>query len=125
MKMLMKLMILWAVAWAVLAYAIAHANIINNSANKPTFPPTGLTLLSTVVAQTGGARNVITVQNQSAEDIQVWRDTACTGVQLSPIVLKAAAGAGQQGGAWSSDTFVGCIRVYGLTPSDQVGIWQD
>jgi hypothetical protein len=103
----------------------AWANLLDNSANKPSFPPGGLTLLKTVVAQAGGTRKSISVQNQDSNDIQVWRDLDCAGTQLSVIYLATGGGVGKQGGSWSSDTFKGCLRVYGTGSSAQVGIWQD
>lgn len=102
----------------------AYANISDDSANQPTFPPAGLTLLSTVNAQSGTRRSV-TVQNQDDADVQVWRDSDCSGTELSVIYLETGGGDGTQGGAWSSDTFTGCLRVYGVGSGAQVGIWQD
>ncbi len=99
----------------------AHANIIDSSANKPAFPPAGLTLLATVTNTS--ARQAITVQNQSAATIQVWRDQNCSGVQMS-VILLAPNAAAAQGAAWSSDTFKGCARIYGAVGA-QIAIYQD
>lgn len=109
-------------AVTILLVSPAAANIIDNSANQPSFPPGGLSLLATI--NPSPARNNISVQNQSTADIQVWRDKDCAGAQLSVIVLASAATAGSQGAAWSSTTFKNCVRVYGVGGS-QVSIYQD
>lgn len=101
----------------------AIANIVTNSVNAPSFPPVGLTLLATVPAQSG-TRQSITVQNQSGDSIQVWRSYTCGTAPIAEIVLSPATIAGGQGSAWSSNTFKGCLVVYGQT-GDQVSIWQD
>jgi hypothetical protein len=101
----------------------ALANVIDSSANKPTFPPAGLTLLKTVTASS--VRQNITVQNQSTDIVEVWRDQDCAGTQLSEIVLAAATATGGMGGAWSSSTFKNCIRVYAPSSGDQVMIYQN
>lgn len=101
----------------------ALANVIDNSANQPSFPPGGYSLLATVVSSP--ARQNISVQNQSADAIQIWRDQNCSGTGLSMIVLAAASVAGGQGGSWSSNSFKSCIRVYGPSSGDQVMIYQN
>lgn len=101
----------------------AFSNIIDNSANQPSFPPAGYTLMATV--NPAPNRQNITVQNQSTDSIQVWRDKDCAGTQLSEIVLAPAASGGAQGAAWTSDSFKACIRVYAPTNTDQIMIYQN
>ena len=104
-------------------YTAAWANIIDNSANQPAFPPVGYSLMATV--NPAANRNNITVQNQSTDTIQVWRDKDCAGTQLSVIVLGGASAGGGQGAAWSSNSFKNCIRVYAPSGSDQIAIYQN
>lgn len=102
---------------------VAVANIVDNSANQPSFPPGGYSLLATVNASPN--RQNISVQNQSTDSIQVWRDQACNGTGLSEIVLAPASATGKMGGAWSSNSFKGCVRVYAPAAGDQVMIYQN
>lgn len=98
----------------------AMANIIDYSVNQPSFPPGGLALLQTVNA--GSTRRSITIQNQSANLVQIWRDQTCTGSGLSLVVISAAGSAGNVGGTWTANDFTGCVRIYG-TAGSQLAIY--
>lgn len=108
---------------ALLFCGVALANVIDDSPNKPSFPPGGVSLVRTVAGSS--SRQSITVQNQSTDTIQIWKDINCTGNQLTLVVLGPASGTGLQGGAWSSNTFKSCIRVYAPNSGDQIAIYQD
>jgi hypothetical protein len=90
------------------------------SANAAAVPIAGLVLLATVPATP--SRAYVEVQNQSAGQIQLVRDDGAGANQSS--VLLASGGANAQGGGWSSTTFKGRVRVYGVTGS-QVSAFQD
>lgn len=91
------------------------------SANAATVPISGLVLLATVPATPG--RYYVEVQNQSAGTLQLVRDDGA-GANQSTVLLAPGAGAGQQGGGWSSTTFKGRVRVYGASGA-QVSAFQD
>lgn len=84
------------------------------SANAATIPMSGFVLLATIPATP--SRASAEVQNQSAGTLQIVRDDGSGGNQTS-ILIGSGGGAGAQGGGWSSNTFKGRIRVYGLTGS--------
>jgi hypothetical protein len=91
------------------------------SANAATIPISTFVLLATIPATSG--RNYVEVQNQSAGTLQMVRDDGA-GANQSTVLLAPGAGAGQQGGGWSSSTFKGRIRVYGASGA-QVSAFQD
>lgn len=68
-------------------------------------------------------RAYVEVQNQSAATLQLVRDDGAGNNQTS-ILIAPGAGAGQQGGGWSSATFKGRVRVYGPVGS-QISAYQD
>lgn len=95
---------------------------VDRSVNQPTFPPAGLDLLKTIAVNS--KRFYIEVQNQSAQDIQVWRDDGA-GTNLSVVILSGV-GAAQQGGSWSSYTFKGRVRIYGAASgTPQISAFED
>ena len=93
------------------------------SSNAPIFqdPPIGLALLSTIPANPD--RIKVEIQNQSVDFLQVWRDDG-TGSQLSMIVLEPAGEIGRAGGGWVSTSFLGRVRIYGISGS-QVCAFED
>lgn len=82
----------------------------------------GLTLLATVPAT--ASRVAVEVQNQSAGTITVVRDDGTGAAGTVSMILLAGAGAGAQGGGWSSTTFKGRLLVYG-TAGAQVSAFQE
>lgn len=94
---------------------------VDFSANEATVPIATFVLLANIPVACG--RNSVEVQNQSAATIQVVRDDG-SGNNQSTVLLAPAAGAGQQGGGWSSVTFKGRVLVYGPAGS-QVSVFQE
>jgi hypothetical protein len=92
---------------------------IDHSANGPGLP--GSTLLFTIPANK--QRNNVGMQNQSTSVLSVCRDDG-TGANLTVLILSAASAAGAQGADWSSQTFKGRLRVYGVAGS-QVAAYED
>lgn len=107
------------------------------SANKPTLPAVGAAfaasgpyasyvLVATVpVDLTRGSS--IDIENNSGDQIAVVRDdgTARAGaapVNASVFALAGGSGAGQQGGAWSSQTFKGRLQIYAPLSTAQVAV---
>ena len=112
----------WVILTAFLYTHAANANIADYSINQPSFPPAGLTLLQTVAADP--SRRSITMQNQSANSVEIWRDQTCSGTGLSLIVLVAAPAAGGMGGTWTANDYTGCFRIYG-TAGSQLAIFSN
>lgn len=111
-----------AEVWSVNGNIAGGSTGLNFSANQPAFPPAGTTLIATVPAN--GTRAHLEVQNQSADEIIAVRDDGA-GNNLSYIYMDPGAGAGFQGGAWTSDTFKGRLRVYSANPASQVSVFTD
>lgn len=91
------------------------------SANAATIPESTFVLLATIPVACG--RNAVEVQNQSAGMIQVVRDDGA-GNNQSTILLSPGSAANSQGGGWSSVTFKGRVRVYGVTGA-QISAFQE
>lgn len=93
------------------------------SSNKPAFqdPPVGLVLLSTIPANPD--RIKVEIQNQSLDPLQIWRDDGA-GNQLSMIAIEPAGEVGRSGGGWLSTSFLGRVRIYGVSGS-QVCAFED
>lgn len=91
------------------------------SANAAAVPIATYVLLATIPANP--QRYVVEVQNQSAALIQVVKDDGSDNNKTS-FLLASGGAAGTQGGAWSSLTFRGRVRVYGPTGS-QVAVAQE
>lgn len=81
---------------------------IDHSANVQAYPPAGLTKLVTVPQN--NSRALIGVQNQDANEIEVWRTGSVT---PSAILLESGGGANIGGGAWTSQTYKGSLEVWG------------
>jgi len=91
------------------------------SINASTIPASGLSILQTIAAN--ASRLYVEVQNQSANTVQVVRDDGA-GNNQTTILLASGGSAGAQGGGWSSNTFKGRVRIYGVTGS-QIAAYQD
>jgi len=91
------------------------------SVNALNIPLAGLSLLQTVAVNP--SRLSIEIQNQSAGLIQVVRDDGAGNNQTS-ILLASGGSAGAQGGSWSSLSFKGRLRIYGVSGA-QVAAFQD
>lgn len=102
---------------------MAFAPIANDfSVNAPAVPIGGLTLLLTIPVTE--RRALVEVQNQSAATIQVVRDDGAGTTGTVSSILLSGAGAGSQGGGWSSATFKGRVRVYGAAGA-QIAAYQE
>jgi hypothetical protein len=98
---------------------------IDHSANPLTYPPAGHSIIKSVGANT--SRALIGVQNQSADQIQVWR-TGESGAMETLILLETGGAANTGGGAWTSQTFKGAIEIWVPTANagtDQVSVYED
>jgi hypothetical protein len=109
------------------------------SANKPALPNVGANfagagpfasyfLVATVPASP--TRNNVDVENTSGAQIAIVRDdgTASGGaapVNASVFSLGGGAGAGAQGGAWSSTTFKGRLQIYAPSSGAIVAVMVD
>jgi len=91
------------------------------SANAINIPMAGLSLIQTVAVNP--SRLSIEIQNQSAGLIQIVRDDGAGNNQTS-ILLASGGSAGSQGGSWSSLSFKGRLRIYGVSGA-QVAAYQD
>lgn len=91
------------------------------SINASSIPAAGLSLLQTIAANP--SRFSVEVQNQSAGLIQVVRDDGSGNNQTS-ILLASGGSNGAQGGGWSSMSFKGRLRIYGVSGA-QVAAYQD
>ncbi len=97
----------------------------DHSTNPATIPLAGYSKLKTIAANP--RRNLVGVQNQSADLIQVVRSDGA-GANETSVMLSGAATAGAQGASWSSTTFKGQIDIYVPTAnvgSDQVAAYED
>lgn len=92
------------------------------SANPATIPMSGFVLLST--ANINADRIGVEVQNQSAATIQVVLDDGHDSTGSDVTILLQGAGAGAQGGGWSSTTFRGRVRLYGAAGA-QVSAYEE
>lgn len=92
----------------------------DHSTNQPAFPPAGLTLLSTVPANT--SRALIGVQYQDANQCQIFMVT--DGGAHIRILLESGGAVNTGGGVWSSQTFKGELLVYG-TAGDEVSVYEN
>ncbi len=92
------------------------------SVNAAAVPMAGFVLLATIAATP--TRAFVEVQNQSAGTVQVVRDDGAGNNQTS-ILLAPGAGAGAQGGGWSSASFRGRVRIYAASAGAQVAAYQD
>jgi hypothetical protein len=94
------------------------------SANNPTLPPAGTSLVATLPATPTRAEWVL--QNRSTDTIIEVRDDGA-GNNQTVLSLSGAATAGGQGGSDGSLTFKGRVRVYVPTSNaatDQVALAQ-
>lgn len=83
------------------------------SVTASAIPGSGLSLLITIPADTSFKRQKVEIQNQSTGVIQVVKDDGA-GNNATSFFLGAASAVYGQGGAWSSATFNGRVRVYGV-----------
>ena len=88
------------------------------SANKPA--ATGV-VLATIPANPN--RNWVSVQNQSANDLQVVRDDGAGG-QTTTLILASGGAVGLQGASYDSRTFRGRLTVRGPAGS-QFAAYED
>ena len=91
------------------------------SANSGAPAATAGNLLLTIPATAN--RAFVEVQNQSSGTISLIRDDGA-GNNQTLILLAPGAGAGSQGGGWSSGTFKGRVRIYGPAGA-QVAAYQE
>lgn len=112
---------------------------LDYSSGKPTLPLVAANfaasgpyasyyLIATVQANT--ARNCISVENTSNDQIAIIRDdgVAANGATANNASVWSLAGAttiGGQGGSWSSNTFRGRIQVYSANSTAQVCVMGD
>lgn len=94
----------------------------DHSPNRPSLPPGGLTLLTTIDAN--AARNRIEVQNQDVAQLILVRDDGAGGNQTL-IICDGAVATNAQGGGWSSTTFRGRLKIYGSSGAVQFAAYED
>lgn len=90
------------------------------SANKPAL---AANLLST--APINSKRKSISVQNQSANTVQIVLDDGTTAQQSIGLLAPNTGGAGLAGDNWASKTFKGRLRVFSGAAGDQVFVHED
>jgi hypothetical protein len=112
---------------------------LDYSANKPTLPNIGANfaasgpyanyvLVATVPASP--SRNSVDIENISGAQIAVVRDdgTAAGGAapaNASVFALGGGSASGNQGGAWSSQTFKGRLQIYAPSSTAIVSVMVD
>lgn len=97
---------------------------VDHSVNAGAYPPGGFTLKQTVAAN--NSRALIGVQNQSADQVKIFRYDGVSNRTL--IDLESGGGADIGGGAWTSQTFKGALEVWVPTANagtDQVSVYED
>lgn len=99
----------------------AGSNGVDHSDNAPNYASqTGWAKAITIPANT--SRALVGVQNQSAEQIRVWRTSSST---PTVILLESGGIANSGGGYWTSQTYKGAIEIWLQTSTDQFAAYED
>jgi hypothetical protein len=109
------------------------------SANQPTLPVVGANfaasgpyasyvLIATIPASS--SRNNVGIENNSGAQIAIIRDDGTAAAAVAPanasvFALAGGAGAGSQGGSWSSTTFKGRMQIYAASSGAQIAAMID
>lgn len=106
---------IWATAASTQIGSVSLVGSVGTD-NSVAKPAAAANLLTTVALNAN--RNFLEVQNQSADQLQLFLDDGA-GAQVSVVLLESA-GANIGGGSWTSSYFKGRMRIFGPNPAVQL-----